>query len=281
MSESIGSFQILGTLGKGAHSSILHIRRSSDGKQYALKVVPIESKDDHKFLEQARHEYRVAQMMSHPNIVRIHNLEVFRDWLFRVRKAHLLIEYINGKTLDTVARLSIPRLAQAFEKIAAALVHMHRRGIYHADLKPNNILLSRTGDVKVIDFGLAWVRGEAKNRVQGTPEYMAPEQAKQNTANELTDLYNFGATMYRLVTWRLPPSVAQPGMSSRLFAQLLEPVDGFVPNCPEDLCGLIHRCLSYKPEQRPQKASDVHAELQALVARLVKSPEDRLESLEW
>jgi serine/threonine protein kinase len=281
MADAIGSFQILATLGKGAHSSILHVRRSADGKQYALKVVPIASKEEKKFLDQAQHEFRVGQMLSHPNIIKIYLLERERDWLFRVRKVHMLLEFVNGKTLDSVPRLSIPRLVQIFEKIASALVHMHRRGVIHADLKPNNILLSRTGDVKVIDFGLAWIKGEAKDRVQGTPEYMAPEQVKQHTATEQSDIYNFGATMYRLVTWRLPPSVVQAGMTGKLFGQLLRPVTEFTPASPDELNDLIHRCLSYKPEQRPQRIAMVHEELERLVEKVVKSPADRLEGFEW
>lgn len=281
MVDAIGSFQILGTLGKGAHSSILHIRRTSDGKQYALKVVPIASKEEKKFLDQARDEFRIVQMLNHPNIVKIYNLELQRDWLFRVRKVHMLLEFVNGKTLDTIPRLSVPRLVQVFEKVASALVHMHRRGVIHADLKPNNILLSRSGEVKVIDFGLAWTKGESKDRVQGTPEYMAPEQARQNIATEQSDIYNFGATMYRLVTWRLPPSTLQPGMSSKLFAQLLHPVDEYTPSAPQELRDLIHRCLAYKPEQRPQRVSQVHEALERIVENVVQSPADRLEGFEW
>ncbi len=168
--------------------------------------MPIDSKEDRKFLEQAQLEYRVGQMLNHPNLVKIHVFEQSRDWLWRVKKVQLLIEYVNGKTLDKTPRLSVARLVQIFAKIAAGLNHMHRRGVCHADLKPNNILLSRVGDVKIIDYGLAWIKGEAKGRVQGTPEYMAPEQARQGTVNEQSDVYNFGATMYRLVTWRHPPS---------------------------------------------------------------------------
>src|SRR5687768_14320032 len=126
-SRSIGKFQILGTLGTGAHSTILHVRCSNDGKQYALKVVPIEEKDDLKFLTQAQHEFKVAQMFNHPNLIKIYALETPRDWLFRIRKVHLLIEYVNGKTLDTIPRLSVPRLLQIFEKIAGGMTHMHRR----------------------------------------------------------------------------------------------------------------------------------------------------------
>src|ERR1700733_8952900 len=124
---NIGAFQVLGTLGSGAHSSILHIRRSANGTQYALKVVNIRSAEEYKFLEQARHEYRVAKMLTHPNLIRIHALEAKRNWLFRIRKVHLLIDFVNGKTLDAVPRLSLPRLVQIFAKVADGLAHMHRR----------------------------------------------------------------------------------------------------------------------------------------------------------
>jgi serine/threonine protein kinase len=281
--QAIGQFQVLGNLGSGAHSKILHIRCSGDGKQYALKVVPIESRDDHKFLEQAQHEFRIAQMLNHPNLIKVYALETERTWLFRVKKVHLLIEYVKGKTLDTVPRLSIPRLVQIFARIASGLVHMHRRGVYHADLKPNNILLSRTGDVKVIDYGLAWIKGEPKDRVQGTPEYMAPEQARQGTVNEQTDLYNFGATMYRLVTWRHPPSTLPDSVpvGAKTFKALLRPVEEYTPQAPRELAEIIHRCLEYRPHKRPQRVSDVQSFLDKLAGELVKKPEDSLENMEW
>jgi serine/threonine protein kinase len=283
--RAIGKFQVLGTLGQGAHSTILHVRCQNDGRQYALKVVPIEGKEDQKFYDQAEHEFRVAQMLDHPNLIKVYAFEPQRDWLFRVKKVHLLIEYVNGKTLDTLQALSVPRLVQVFTRVAAGLFHMHRRGVCHADLKPNNILLSKAGDVKIIDFGLAWVKGQAKERVQGTPEYMAPEQAKHMTANEKTDIYNFGATMYRLTTFRLPPSTipapGSPGMTSKVFESLLQPVEHFNAQAPLELCRLIHRCLAYQPERRPARVSDILDELKLLVTRLVRSPEDSLETMEW
>src|SRR5438309_8207727 len=87
---SIGKFSVLGKLGTGAHSTILHIRRHADSKQYALKVVPIGGRDEVKFLEQAQHEFRVAQMLDHANLTKIYALETARDWFFRTRKLHLL-----------------------------------------------------------------------------------------------------------------------------------------------------------------------------------------------
>jgi serine/threonine protein kinase len=280
----IGSFQILGTLGTGAHSTILHIRRSADGKQYALKVVPIEDKDQQKYLLQAEHEYRVAQMFRHANLIKVYVLEKPRDWLFRVRKVHLLTEFVNGKTLDVIPRLSLARLVQIFTKVASGLQHMHLRGVYHADLKPNNIMLSRTGEVKIIDFGLARIKGETRERVQGTPEYMAPEQARSGTVDEQTDIYNFGATMYRLVTWRHPPSMAPVGdfvHDAKTFAVALKPVQEYNTSAPPKLCNLIHHCLSFKTQQRPNNVGDILPQLHDLVDDMVKTPEDALDSLEW
>jgi serine/threonine protein kinase len=283
---TIGKFQVIGPLGTGAHSTIMHIRRAADSTNYALKVVIIDGADEQKFLAQAEHEFKVAQMLDNPNLIKIYALELQKDWLFRVKKVHMLIEYVNGKTLDQVPRIALPRLVQVFEKIAAGLVHMHRRGVYHADLKPNNVMLSRTGDVKIIDYGLAWIKGESKGRVQGTPEYMAPETAKSKMVNERTDIYNFGALMYRLLTWRLPPptvSVEDGGVpvDAEMWERTFKPVEDFVPDAPKPLCDLIHRCLAYKAHARPERASEIQGALDHLAETLVKSPEDRLEMMEF
>jgi serine/threonine protein kinase len=285
-SFKIGKFQVLGTLGEGAHSTILHVRRSADSKNYALKVVPINESEDKKFLKQAEHEFEIAQLLDHPNLIKVYALEPQRDWLFQVRKVHLLSEYVNGKTLDTFPRLAVPKLVQIFAAVAAGLAHMHRRRICHADLKPNNILLSRAGEVKVIDFGLAWHKGEEKGRIQGTPDYMAPEQAKKKIVNERTDIYNFGATMYRLVTWRKPPNplveaVALP-LNDATWKKLIKPVKECAADAPRELCDLIHRCLAFSPNERPERVKDdIIPALDGLVKKLVTSDDDRLESMEW
>ena len=283
--RAIGKFQVLGTLGQGAHSTILQIRCQSDGRQYALKVVPIEGKEDQKFLDQAQHEFRVGQMLEHPNLIKLYALELQRDWLFRVKKVHLLIEYVNGKTLDKMPALSVPRLVQIFSRVAAGLQQMHRRGVCHADLKPNNIMLSRSGDVKILDYGLAWIKNEPKGRIQGTPEYMAPETVKHFLVDERTDIYNFGATMYRLTTFRLPPSAipppGSPALNAQLFESMLKPVSDFNAEAPRELSALIGQCLAFAPIKRPERISDIAQKLQALEKRLVRTPEDSLETLEW
>ena len=287
MSEmSIGKFDVLGTLGTGAHSTILQVRRAEDGKTYALKVVPIDGPDDKKFMDQAEHELAVAARFDHPALIKVHCLEKVKNWLFAVKKIHLLIEYVNGKTLDACPRLTVPRLAQVFEQVAEGLVHMHRRQVCHGDLKPNNVLLSKAGEVKVIDFGLARIKGEGTVRVQGTPEYMAPEQAKHSMINERTDIYNFGAMMYRLVSWKLPaPVVSEEDgnlpLDRKMWERIYKPVQQANPRVPAEMAALIDGCLEYDANKRPERMSEIQGLLDRMADDLVKEPQDGLEGMEW
>jgi serine/threonine protein kinase len=282
--EPIGTFQVLGPLGSGAHSTILHIRRQADSKQYALKVVPIGSPEEKKYLEQAEHEFHVSQKLDHCNLVKIYALEQPKDWLFRVKKAHLLIEYVNGKTLDEVPPLSLPKLVRVLGLVAAGITHMHRRGVLHADMKPNNVMLSRAGEVKIIDYGLAWVKSEPKSRVQGTPEYMAPETSRRKLVNERTDIFNFGATAYRLITLRLPPStLGDENMpaDAELWQRQLKPVQEVRADCPKELADIIHRCLSFNAMKRPETMKEVQETLEQIADRLEAAGSGSHKVLEW
>ena len=164
--------------------------------------------------------------------------------------------------------VSLDQLVTVFASVASALKHMHRRGVFHADLKPNNILYGKRGEVRVIDYGLAWVKGEPKDRVQGTPEYMAPETAKSRVINERTDIYNLGATMYRITTLKLPPCAVGGADSIRVTAKthaaMLTPVGELNKAVPKALGVLIHRCLDYNPERRPERVGEVLDELRRI-----------------
>lgn len=265
--DKVGKVQVLDTLGAGAHSSILHVRREADGQEYALKIVSVAGEEEKKYLEQAKHEFRVAQMLDHPSLVKIHCFETESDWLFRVKKAKLLIEYVPGETLDKVKLLRTAKLLRVLEKVAAGLVHMHKQGVIHADMKPNNVMLGRGMAVKILDYGLAWIKGEPKDRVQGTREYMAPETASNKLINERTDIYNFGAMMYRLATFRLPPSAVPEGgleVDKKTFQSMLKPVGELNPVAPKELCNLIHSCLSFDAHKRPERMSAVQGVLDRL-----------------
>lgn len=266
--QSIGKFQIVGTLGTGAHSTILHVRRQADSREYALKIVSIADKSELKFLEQARHEFRIAQMLGHQNLIKIYCLETQKDWFFRIKKVSVLVEYVNGKTLDLVPPMPMGKLVPVLARATMGLMHMHRRGVYHADLKPSNIMLGKRGEVKIIDFGLAHVKGEPKGRIQGTPEYMAPETAHGKIINERTDIFNFGATMYRLTTLKPPPTTISSSDSVKInektWKLLLKPVHELNLSVPKKLSNLIHQCLSFNPEARPERMGVIYEDLKQI-----------------
>jgi eukaryotic-like serine/threonine-protein kinase len=110
--DSIGKFAILDTLGTGANSTILRIRREADSREYALKMITINTEDDKKYLEQAKHELAVSKLLDHRNCIKVHCLET--EGFFKVKKAKLLVEYVNGKTLDKVKLLGVPKLLRVF-----------------------------------------------------------------------------------------------------------------------------------------------------------------------
>jgi len=287
MAEKIGSYQVLGNLGEGAHSTILHIRRSSDGRPFALKIVKIGGPDDEKFLAQAEHEFEIAQKLDHPNLIKIYALEKSKAFgLFgAVKEIRQLIEFVNGKTIDQFKLIPIPVQLQIFRDVASGLVAMHGRNICHADLKPNNIMLSKGGQVKVIDYGLAWVKGQPKHRIQGTPEYMAPEQVKHQVS-ERSDIFNLGATMYRKLTGHHIPVVVPLGTNAmpvdeETWKRNLKPVMDRNQQCPRELAELVQHCLMFKPVQRPASMGEVHQTLDKLVQKYVRDENEHLTAWEW
>ena len=195
-------YRVVNTLGTGAGSTILLISdKTAGGKRYALKVVRKQEPEDEIYVQQALTEFEAAKKLNHPAIAKVYDCRLKKSW-FKVKGVELLMEYVDGKTLDEIEAPELGQLVLIFCQVASALSHMHRRGVYHGDLKPANIMLTKTGQVKLIDFGTAWVRGQDKNRIQGTPQYIAPEQANEKVVNEKTDIYNLGATMYRMFTGR-------------------------------------------------------------------------------
>jgi serine/threonine-protein kinase len=210
-------------------------------------------------------EAEVGPKLNHPSIMKIHDHRVKKAW-FKISTVELLMEFIDGKALDELEMPEHKQLVLMFANVASALQHMHRRKVFHGDLKPGNIMLTKTGQVKVIDFGTAWVAGENKARVQGTPQYMAPEQAKEKVVNEKTDLFNLGATMYRMFTGHYVNASGIPGDDSEAIgprAKIRPPIK-YAPNLHGTLNETIMACLQANPQARPANASEVEAQLRAV-----------------
>ena len=259
------TYRVVSVLGNGAGSTILLICDEETGKNYALKVVKRQDADDDIYINQAKVEFEVTRRLNHDTIVKIYDLRVKRGW-FRVSGVELLMEYVEGKTLDEVEAPSIRQLVHIFNRVASGLGHMHRRGIYHGDLKPSNIMVARAGRVKLIDFGTASIRGEEKNRVQGTPQYMAPEQVADRMIDEKTDIYNLGATMYRMFTGRyVQQGIPLPHEAS--LRKIVPPIQ-VLPSIPKKLDAIILACLELNPDRRPAGVAEIKHQLSSIARSL-------------
>jgi serine/threonine-protein kinase len=264
------TYRVVSVLGQGAGSTILQISdKMAGGKRYALKVVKRQSAEDDIYIAQAKHEFEVAQRLNHPSIVKIYDLRVKRNW-FKVTGVELLMEYVEGHTLDEIEAPGIKQLVLIFHQVADALVHMHRRGVYHGDLKPSNIMVGEDDRVKLIDFGTAWIKGDDKNRVQGTPQYMAPEQATERQVDERTDIYNFGATMYRMFTGRYAQQ-GIPLLGEATTRKLTSPIL-IQPAIPGTVNETILACLAINPDRRPAGVFEIKNQLAAAARYLGIDP---------
>lgn len=272
MDDPIGAYHVIGTLGKGAGSTIMKVRREADGRVYALKVIQLRGGDDRRYFDQAHHEYEIARGLRHPHIRAVYRFEKQHKLLF-LSGARVLMEYVDGQPLTPGSGLPLVRLLAVFFKVADGLAYLHGRGVFHADIKPENILVSaNTRDVKIIDLGLAWRRGEPKDRVQGTLEFLAPEQANDKLVNEETDIFNLGATMYRLLTGHPVPSQLRDPLLASMEGMdaLVRPPSQFNPGVPEDLDALVRASVRRDPGQRPASMAEVRDTLRQIGKRLKK-----------
>ncbi len=257
-------YRVVNTLGTGAGSTILLISdKNSGGKRFALKTVRKQDPEDDVYVQQALTEFEAAKKLNHPAIARIYDCKVRKSW-FKVKGVDLLMEYVDGKALDEIEAPELGQLVLIFAQVASAMAHMHRRGVYHGDLKPSNIMLAKNGQVKLIDFGTAWVRGQDKARIQGTPQYIAPEQATEKVVNDRTDVYNLGATMYRMFTGRFPQQgIPKPGEDRKLV-----PPIKINTRIPGTLNEIIVSCLSIDPTRRPAGMFEIRDQLNGVARHM-------------
>ncbi len=264
--HQIAGYDVVGTLGQGAASTLYSVR-DKDGNVFCLKRVVKKSPSEQRFIDQAVREYEVAKNFDSPLIRKVHKL-IRQRALIRTSEVLVVMELVDGRTLETVKFNGMGSFCKLFHAAAKGLQHMHEAGYVHADIKPNNIMLTSAGAVKLIDFGQSCKNGTIKERIQGTPDYIAPEQVKRKAITYKTDLFNLGATMYWLLTGShvptlIPKKEAGTGMqiNSDEFRGKLRPPIEADPACPPALSNLVLECVATDPADRP-------AHMQALIDRL-------------
>lgn len=265
-------FKVLAKIGEGAASTIYAVQHPRTKQVWALKHVVRKTDKDIRFIEQVEQEYAVCERLDHPNVRKVEKL-IRNRRMFKIVDVVMLMEFVDAETIDQRDTSDLSTATDAFIQVARALAHMHERGFVHADLKPTNIMVDDEGLVKLIDLGQACEVGTIKKRIQGTPGYMAPEQAHREAITERTDIYNFGATMYWILTREviptaLPPSEGRKGLYSGAIDAEQVPLppppserNGAVPGA---LSELILKCVAPKAADRPQTMASVLRSLEAI-----------------
>lgn len=277
--HQIAGYTILAKIGQGAASDLYAVQHPKTKQVWALKHVVKNSDKDQRFIEQVENEYAVGCKLAHRNIRGVNRVVRHRK-MFRTSAVSLVMELVDAHTLDQ----DLPRTETAavaiFRQIAEGLSHMHGRGYVHADMKPNNVMLTDENVVKIIDLGQGCPVGTVKKRIQGTPGYMAPEQAHRQAITPQTDIYNFGATMYWVLIGEVIPTALPPkDDTGSLFSGALdaEMVEAPVPPHVKDkrihplLSKQIMDCVQLDPADRPESMEVVGTRLE-LITELLENP---------
>jgi tRNA A-37 threonylcarbamoyl transferase component Bud32 len=272
-----GRYRIVGRLGKGGMGEVFRADDLKLGQPVALKFLPAAVDSDPARLSQLHTEVRMARQVSHPNVCRVYDIDEVDGHTF------LSMEYVDGEDLASIlrrfGRFPEERGLEIARQICAGLAAAHERDVVHRDFKPANVMLDGAGRVRITDFGLAGVTGEALRA--GTPAYMAPEQLAGGEVTTRSDIYALGLVLYEIFT-------GQRALDAKNLAELIRrraaaevtPPSALVRDLSPEIDPAIMRCLAPEPANRPASALAVAAALPggdplaaALAAGETPSPE--------
>ncbi len=261
----IGGFTILKRIGTGARSTIYLASDEEDDTTIALKRVIYEKPEDSRVFEQVETEYKVAHKIDHPYVRKCYKLKKIRS-MFKAKEMLLSMEYFEGKNLEDCPTLSLGDVLLVFRMVASGLNAMHQHGFVHCDIKPNNILLNKSGSIKIIDLGQSCKIGTTKQRIQGTPDYIAPEQVKRKPLGPKTDIFNLGATMYWALTGKnVPTLIPKKNKFGLPVAQARRAPHELKKRLPMGISKLVMDCIEDDPANRPRNMMTVISRLDLMV----------------
>jgi serine/threonine-protein kinase len=182
--------------------------------------------------------------------------------MFKVTEMLLSMEYFDGISLEEGPNLSLVDVLLVFRMVADGLHAMHQKGFVHCDIKPNNILMDKAGSIKIIDLGQSCKIGTIKKRIQGTPDYIAPEQVNRKPMGPKTDVFNLGATMYWALTGRnVPTLIPKKDEMGMIIPQRCRAPHEMRKQIPIGISKLVMDCVENDPSQRP-------VNMMAIISRL-------------
>ena len=250
--KSLFGYDIVERLGEGAASTIYAVSDPKTRQLYALKHVIRRVEKDDRFIDQLQNEFRVSENFRHPGLRRCIDLKINRTLFRKVLDAALVMELVDGQPLNHQAIKEVPDTIAIFKDVANALSALHYQQFVHCDTKPNNILTDHANHVKIIDFGQACRQGTVKERVQGTPDFIAPEQVKLRPVTMRTDVFNYGATLYWSLTGQKMPTLFTVDKKERDIVRELRfpsPRD-LNPMVSENISDLVMECVHMDPVRR-------------------------------
>ena len=267
----IGVYEVAAALGAGGMGEVYRARDTRLQRDVALKVLPRQLASDPSSLARFEREARQIASLNHPNIVAI--FDTGRDGEI----AYIVTELVDGTTLRGMP-LTIRKVAEVGAQIADALAAAHRAGVTHRDVKPDNVMITREGRVKLLDFGIAkaiepdgvTVSQTSMGSTLGTPGYMAPEQVRAGMIDERTDIFALGVLLYEMLAGT-PPFKRETAPEILTATLHVDPPD-LPAEIPEAFQRVVRRCLEKNPDERFQSAEDLAFALRQLTGTSRTAP---------
>ena len=258
-------YRLLKQIGVGARSKISLAVELKTGRNVAVKHVMRNTTDDDPFVAQVETEYEVSSNVSHRYLRSSFFIHRIRK-LLQVKEVWLVMEYVDGLHLEEARPNRLNTFLTLFRKVAKGLDAMHEVGYVHTDIKPTNILIAQGGVVKIIDFGQSCRIHHRKERIQGTPDYIAPEQVRRAPLDQRTDVFNLGATMYWALTGKHAPTMIPKKNKFGLPVTVPRRAPHELKRqIPMGISRLVMDCIEVDPTLRPPNMMTVVSRLDTMV----------------
>ena len=257
--DFLGPYRLARLIRMGSSCQVWEAIESATGDRYALKVLRQDFRENKQEVAFLKNEFEIAKTLSHPNVIKMYDLVLSGTSPFLVLElfSELNMKQCLRRGPDSIAYM----LDRVIEQSAEGLYYMHSKGYVHCDIKPDNFLVSREGEVKVIDFtisqkikkGIAKLFGGKTRKIQGTRSYMAPEQIRGLPLDARSDIYSFGCVLFETVTGKPPYTGESPNdlLNKHISAPIPSPLVANENVTPE-FAALIKAMMAKKPDERPE-----------------------------